>query len=427
MNTCQLCKRTFRSARTLESHTNSFHKKSVKKIKCKVCPKAFSSYGDYFRHRKNDHNLPLLPESNKINRSNSENNSLKSFTNARKVQRNNPGNDDVDEDQLTIDEFDSTSEKSHNKRFRADNTKNISEYGESTDHRGCLLEIQECNDMVTYYKQKVQQLRNENNALEVDISSLLPVNQSEKMQLQGEINNLIKDKQYLAAQLNTITKNNKDLSRGYFPYTEVTKKIYNCISIQEISQLRNLFRRNKWDEIIKPKNIAVILRLIVGVDNDAIPICNPQTSNITSEQRELIHTLKTSSPSDALNIIRNNQNSIESLFKILDQSLRMMVNLFNKYGSIDEKSDTESSDDDYSGNTDESGDETQNENSDKKSSDDDYNRKTDESTDESQDEIATQEGSPYMITDEVINESMVDIPESGSDTTAYSTEDGRNS
>ena len=247
------------------------------------------------------------------------------------------------------------------------------------------------------------------------------------MQLQDEINNLIKDKQYLAAQLNTITKNNKDLIRGYFPYTEVTKKIYNCISIQEISQLRNLFRRNKWDEIIKPKNIAVILRLIVGVDNDAIPICNPQTSNITSEQRELIHTLKTSSPGDALNIIRNNQSSIESLFKILDQSLRMMVNLFNKYGSIDENSDTESSDDDYSGNTDESGDETQDENSDKKSSDDDYNRKTDESTDESQDETATQEGSPYMITDEVINESIVDMPESGSDTTAYSTEDDRNS
>ena len=104
----------------------------------------------------------------------------------------------------------------------------------------------------------------------------------------------------------------------------------------------------------------------------------------------------------------------------------MMVNIFNKYGSVDEKSDTESSDDDYSGNTDESGDETQNENSDEKYSDDDYNRKTDESTDESQDEIATQEGSPYMITDEVINESMVDMPESGSDST-YSTEDDRNS
>ena len=356
MNTCQLFKRTFRSARTLESHTNIFHKKSVKKIKCKVCPKAFSSYGDYFRHRKNDHNLPILPESNEINQSNSENNSLKSFTSARKVQRNDPGNDDVDEDHLTIDEFDSTSEKSHDKSFKTDNsldTENISEYGESTDHRGCLMEIQECNDMVTYYKQKVQQLRNENNALEVEISSLLPANPSEKIQLQNEINNLIKDKQYLAAQINTITKNNRDLSRGYFPYTEVTKKIYNCISIQEVSHLRNLFRRNKWDEIIKPKNIAVILRLIVGIDSDAIPICNPQTSNLTSQHLYLIHTLKSSSSSDALNIIRNNQSYIESLFKILDQSLRMMVNLFNKYSSTDDESDTESSDD-YNGKTDES-------------------------------------------------------------------------
>ena len=116
----------------------------------------------------------------------------------------------------------------------------------------------------------------------------------------------------------------------------------------------------------------------------------------------MIHTLKSSSPRDALNIIRNNQSSIESLFKILDQSLRMMVNLFNKYGSIDDESATESSNDDY-------------------------NRKTDESTGESQDETETQEGTPYMITDKIMDESIVDIPESGSHTTAYSTEDERNS
>ena len=82
----------------------------------------------------------------------------------------------------------------------------------------------------------------------------------------------------------------------------------------------------------------------------------------------------------------------------------MMVNIFNKYGSIDDESDTESSDDDY-------------------------NRKSDVSTGESQDETITQEGSSYMIqiTDKIMDESVVDIPESGSHTTAYSTEDERNS
>ena len=80
----------------------------------------------------------------------------------------------------------------------------------------------------------------------------------------------------------------------------------------------------------------------------------------------------------------------------------MMVNLFNKYGSIEDESDTESSDDDYNG-------------------------KTDESADESQDETVTQDGSSYMITDKISDESIVDIPESGSHTTAYSTEGERNS
>ena len=46
---------------------------------------------------------------------------------------------------------------------------------------------------------------------------------------------------------------------------------------------------------------------------------------------------------------------------------------------------------------------------------------------ETPNENTTRDGSSYMITDEIINESMVDMPESGSDTTAYSTEDDRNS
>ena len=79
-----------------------------------------------------------------------------------------------------------------------------------------------------------------------------------------------------------------------------------------------------------------------------------------------------------------------------------MVNLFNKYGSIEDECDTESSDDDYNG-------------------------KTDESADESQDETVTQDDSSYMIIDKIADESIVVIPESGSHTTVYSTEDERNS
>ena len=80
----------------------------------------------------------------------------------------------------------------------------------------------------------------------------------------------------------------------------------------------------------------------------------------------------------------------------------MMVNLFSKYGSIDDESDTESSDDDYNG-------------------------KTDESADESQDETVTQDDSSYMITDKITDESIADLPESVSHTTVYSTGDERNS
>ena len=130
-------------------------------------------------------------------------------------------------------------ENSHGKSFRTTNnslaTKNDSEYDESTDHRECLMEMEECNKMISFYKKKVQQLENENNALEVEIFSFSPENTAEKMELQDEIKKLIRDKQYLATQLNTITKNNKDLSRGYFPYTDVTRKIYNYFHSRNLS------------------------------------------------------------------------------------------------------------------------------------------------------------------------------------------------
>ena len=47
------------------------------------------------------------------------------------------------------------------------------------------MEIQECNKMVTCYKDNVQQLENEKNALEVEmlIVSLSPAHTTEKMQL----------------------------------------------------------------------------------------------------------------------------------------------------------------------------------------------------------------------------------------------------
>ena len=65
-------------------------------------------------------------------------------------------------------------------------TKNDYKYDESTGHKGCLMEIQECNVMVTYYKQKVQQFENENNVL-VEIASLSPAKTAKKMQFHGFI------------------------------------------------------------------------------------------------------------------------------------------------------------------------------------------------------------------------------------------------
>ena len=112
---------------------------------------------------------------------------MKSFTAntlPKKVQRNDLRNDDIDEDELTVDDSDSMSEKSHNESFRktknSHDTKNDYEYDESIDHKGCLMETQECNEMVTYYKRKVQHLENENNALEVEKDSLSPANTAEK-------------------------------------------------------------------------------------------------------------------------------------------------------------------------------------------------------------------------------------------------------
>ena len=343
MHTCQLCSRNFRSALSLQRHSNSFHNKYSRKIKCKVCSKTFSSYGELFRHRKIYHGLPILPENNTVELTKEEGSS-------------------ANDDQLTTDVSEvSESSFASNKNNSNANGENFDEAFEKMSvsgtnddltidendtlhHKTCLNEIGECNEMIEYYTIKLEYMKDKNAVLRNKVSELVKLDNHHR----NEIAKLREDNQHLTSQLSLLVKNDKDLSLGYFPYTEITKKIYNCTSIKEISLLRNLFKRGKWDEIVKPRNVKVILRLITGIENDAIPICNPQTSVMTSHQRDLFHTIKSLPLSDAISVIKNNREKVESLFEILDQSLRMIVNLFNKYGSRDEVSDTESSNDEYS-------------------------------------------------------------------------------
>ena len=76
----------------------------------------------------------------------------------------------------------------------------------------------------------------------------------------------------------------------------------------------------------------IMLGLTVGV----IPICNPQRTVITDEQRQLVSYIQDASPSKVKRKIQHNRSQFTKLWSIVDDSLRLVCETYNRYGSHDE-------------------------------------------------------------------------------------------
>jgi hypothetical protein len=123
-----------------------------------------------------------------------------------------------------------------------------------------------------------------------------------------------------------------------------TKKIFNCVTIEEIEKLRNLFKHKKVDHIKRRGNIKAIQKIAMGLVRGYIPVCNPQRTVITDQQRDLMENIEKSTTKKAGKIIDENIELVSDFMSKVDGSMKMVVQLYEKYGSRDEDTDNDSQD-----------------------------------------------------------------------------------
>lgn len=137
-------------------------------------------------------------------------------------------------------------------------------------------------------------------------------------------------------ELNEYIRNLKENEYDHFnPLSEI---LFKCSTIEEINTIRELIKRQRIDEVLK-NHMGTLQNILLGLTVGVIPICNPQRSIITDKQRKLINDIQDTSPSRARQKILNNRSEFSRLWSIVDDSLKLACETYNRYGSRDENSD----------------------------------------------------------------------------------------
>ena len=118
-------------------------------------------------------------------------------------------------------------------------------------------------------------------------------------------------------------------------FNAISKAIFNCTSMDEIFKVQHLIETQQFEELLN-KHLTTIQNLFLGLSFGIIPICNPQRSEITDAQRELVEKIQSAPDNIAKKELRNKRSDFTRLFTIISESLNLIRGTYNRYGSRDE-------------------------------------------------------------------------------------------
>ena len=113
--------------------------------------------------------------------------------------------------------------------------------------------------------------------------------------------------------------------------TPLAGAIFNCTTMEEIFEIKNLVESYKVNELTD-KHYKTLQNMFLSLSYGVLPICQPQRDTITDSQRELVGKIQNSSFNAVKGILNENRKEIANLFTIIEDSLKLARNSFNRYG-----------------------------------------------------------------------------------------------
>ena len=117
--------------------------------------------------------------------------------------------------------------------------------------------------------------------------------------------------------------------------TPLARAIFNCTTMEEIFEIKNLIETYKVNELTQ-KHYNTLQNMFLSLAYGVLPICQPQRDTITDSQRALVGKIQNSSFNTVKGILNENRKEIANLFTIIEDSLKLARNSFNRYGVHEE-------------------------------------------------------------------------------------------
>ena len=168
---------------------------------------------------------------------------------------------------------------------------------------------------------RIRTIQTENQTV---IDGLTAAHTAKLSNLENECNDRIR---VLQDHINELQKEDGD-------FTSLAKAIFSCTTIEEISEIQRLIKNHQLDLVVK-NHLKTLQNLFLSLSYGIIPLCDSQRVAITDSQRSLVEKVQSSSSVTAKRVLKEGCNEVINLFTIINDSLKLVRNSYNRYGSLD--------------------------------------------------------------------------------------------
>ena len=203
------------------------------------------------------------------------------------------------------------------KKIKAYNSKRLGEVQKTVKQQKINNEKQ-INALKNKHEEEINNIRRE---YEEKIENQKAELRDKYEQLESECEDKIKK---LSNLLKSLQEDPEDID-------DLTKAIFNCTSMQEIFEILNLIKNHQYDQLVQ-RHLKTLQNLFLSLSFGILPICQPQRDKITDGQKNLVEKIQSMSPNRAKSLLKEHRNDITKLFTIIEDSLKLARNSFNKYG-----------------------------------------------------------------------------------------------
>lgn len=113
----------------------------------------------------------------------------------------------------------------------------------------------------------------------------------------------------------------------------LSKAVFNCTSMKEIFEIHRLIKNHQLDLVVQ-RHFKTLQNIFLSLSFGILPICQPQREQISDDQRKLVENIQSVSQNRARDILMEHRQDLTNLFTIIEDSLKLARNSYNKYGGI---------------------------------------------------------------------------------------------